>query len=185
MDAFTGEIRAFAFDFAPVDWSFCRGDLIYISQNQALFALLSNRYGGDGRTNFAVPNLAGRVAIGSGSITESGSSSSYNLGQTPGSETVPLTTPQTAAHTHAVVAKSTTANVSVPGSTTRLANGASGRTGTTRIYAPPSAPSAVMSGITVGTACGPSNTGAAHENRQPYLPINYCICVYGIWPDHP
>ncbi|WP_081581772.1 phage tail protein [Pararhodospirillum photometricum] len=182
MDAFTGEIRAFAFSFAPVDWAFCRGDMMNVSQNQVLFMLIGNRYGGDGRTTFALPNLAGRVAIGFGNAAEPGNSTSYSLGEDLGSETVSLTTAQTPAHTHPVVAKNTTANVSIPGSNIRLANGASGRTGITKIYAPPSTPTAIMSGVTVGTACGPNNTGAAHENRQPYLPMNYCISLYGIWP---
>src|SRR3954454_18083876 len=98
-DQYIGEIRAFAFNFAPLGWAFCEGQLLPINQNQALFSLLGTTYGGDGRTTFALPDLRGRVPISSG---QGPGLQNYDLGQTGGEETVTLTGNQVGAHSHLV-----------------------------------------------------------------------------------
>src|SRR5919112_5286387 len=103
MEPFLGEIRLVPFNFAPRGWALCAGQLIPISQNQALFALLGTTYGGNGRTTFALPDLRGRVPVGAGQPAEG---SSYLLGETGGQETVQLMSRQLPRHTHGVQASS-------------------------------------------------------------------------------
>jgi microcystin-dependent protein len=166
-EPFLGEVRLMSFTFVPRGWAACDGQLLPINQNQALFALLGTTYGGDGRTTFALPDLRGRTPLHAGG--------DVTLGQTIGADSVTLTQSQIPTHTHVVQATSdaATTNNAGGGAGGSLANA---RTGTA-LYGPPSAP-VNTNPATVGT------TGAsqAHENRQPYTTVMFCIALQGIFP---
>jgi microcystin-dependent protein len=166
VEPFLGEIRLVPFTFAPRGWAICAGQLLPINQNQALFALLGNTYGGDGRTTFALPDLRGRVPVGAG---EAAAGSSYPLGATGGQEAVKLTASQVPAHTHAVRASSA-------GATTR--NPAGGLPGPGGAYAATATANAKMSQSMLARSGG----GQPHDNRQPYLSLHYIIALQGIFP---
>ena len=164
MEPFIGEIRLVPFNFAPRGWAICDGQLLPINQNQALFALLGTEYGGDGRTTFALPDLRGRVALGAG---QASSGSSYALGATGGQETVALTMRQLPGHSHAVHASSGAATTKNPATAFPAGGGAYAAQRNVRMKA-------AMIGQTGG--------GEWHENRQPYLCLNYIIALQGIFP---
>ena len=164
MEPFLGEIRLVPFNFAPRGWAICAGQVIPINQNQALFALLGTMYGGNGQTTFALPDLRGCVPIGAGQAT---GGSSYPLGATGGQETVNLTTRQLPAHAHAARASSAAAATKDPTTAFPAGGGAYAAQRNVRM-------NASMIGRTGG--------GEAHENRQPYLALNYIIALQGIFP---
>ena len=160
---FISEIQIFAFDFNPRGWAKCNGQLLPIAQNQALFSLLGTTYGGNGTVNFALPNLQGRVPMHIGN--------SFSLGQTGGEETHTLIISEMPAHTHQVSGTSAVVTQPSPGGNV-WANGAQGKSYTT------AAANATMNGGSIGVAGG----GQAHENRNPYLVLNMCIALQGIFP---
>jgi microcystin-dependent protein len=164
MDPYIGEIRLVPFNFAPKGWALCAGQLLTINQNQALFALLGTEYGGDGRTTFALPDLRGRVPIGAG---QPPAGSSYPLGATGGQETVELKTRELPRHAHAVHASSAAATTKNPDTAYPARGGAYAGQKDVRMKA-------AMVGRTGG--------GEGHENRQPYLSLNYIIALQGIFP---
>ena len=169
-DPFLGEIRLFPYNFAPRGWAFCNGQIMAISQNTALFSLLGTTYGGNGTTNFALPDLRGRVAVSSG---QGPGLSSYVLGQQSGSENTTLLQAQMPAHSHTVspAANDAAASVTRPG-------GAVMARVSTAIYA------GAGDGSTTMAASTTSNTGGnqPHTNIQPLLVLNYCIALQGIFP---
>lgn len=167
-EPFLGEIRMFGFTFAPQGWALCDGQLLPISQNQALFALLGTTYGGDGTTTFALPNLQSRVPIHRG---QGAGLSSYVAGQAGGTETVKLTAAQMPTHTHSVKASSSAAASGKPEGSA-LAQSAS------HIYTAQPDTSTVMNAKMLGAAGG----SAPHGNIQPYLAVNFCIALAGIFP---
>ena len=167
-DPFLGEIRLFPYTFAPRGWAFCNGQVLPISQNTALFALIGTIYGGDGRTTFALPDLRGRVAVSSG---QGPGLSSYDVGQLGGAESVGLTENEMPAHNHQM-------SVNGPSSgSDRPNNRFLGRVSQGTAYA----------GTTNGRTLNPDAIGNAggsqpHENRPPHLALNYCIALQGIFP---
>jgi microcystin-dependent protein len=175
-DPFIGEIRPWALTFAPYQWAFCNGQLIAISQNSALFAILGTTYGGDGKTTFGLPNLQGRAAMHYGAgpgLTP------RDLGEVLGSPNVTLDLTGIPNHTHNLTAQNVDANSAVPTSNYLAKSNEEGARGRQPLntYVPPSgmtpmSPTAVQ--ITGG--------GQPHENMQPYLAINMCIALYGIFP---
>jgi len=175
---FLGEIEAFAFNFAPKGWAFCAGQLLPISQNTALFSLLGTFYGGDGRTNFALPDLRGRLANGFG---QGQGLQLYNLGQTGGEESHTLVLGEMTAggHTHTINATNngTTGGTNVPSAAVTLGAGYSSPSGSpvaVNIYSS-AAPTIAMGSVgQVG--------GQPHEDRMPFLALNYCIALQGIFP---
>lgn len=167
-DPFVGEIRMFGFGFAPQGWAACNGQLLPIDQNQALFSLLGTTYGGDGRTTFALPDMQSRVPVGQG---QGPGLSSYAEGQAGGAETVTLAAAQMPGHTHPVKASSGAADSSQPGGRA-LARSAS------HIYTAKPDASTVMNADMLGDAGG----SQPHENTQPYLAVNFCIALAGIFP---
>jgi len=173
MDPFIGQIEAFGFNFAPRGWAQCNGQLISISQNPALFSLLGTTYGGDGRTTFGLPDLRGRVAINQG---QGPGLSTYVMGQVSGSEGVTLQLPQMPSHNHVATFRGNGEDASSgePGNKTLgLAS--------TNIYNanPPESGQTLNAGsIQVGVAGG----NMPHNNMQPYLVVNYCIALVGIFP---
>jgi microcystin-dependent protein len=164
VDQYIGEIRLVAFNFAPVGWALCDGRLLPINQNQALFSLLGTYFGGDGRTTFAIPDLRGRVPVGTG---ESVTGTTYDIGATGGEETVKLAVAQLPSHTHRARADKTASTTKNPAGAVPALGGA---------YA--AAQNANMN----ATMLTKSGGGQAHENRQPYLSLSYIIALVGIFP---
>jgi microcystin-dependent protein len=163
-DPFLSEIQIFAFDFAPVGWLQCAGQLVSIQQNSALFALLGTTYGGNGITNFGIPDLRGRVPMHiNGPLT-------FQQGQNGGEEAHTLTVNEMPLHTHQV--KASGANVDLPNPSGNLwAKGAD------------AAGFRNTAGATM-SASAISQTGSnqSHENRSPFLVLNFCIATQGIFP---
>jgi len=169
-EPYLGQLIAVGFNFAPVGWMLCQGQLLPISQYEALYQLLGTTYGGDGQNTFGLPDLRGRAALG---IGQGSGLQSYNIGQLGGVESVTLTAVQFAAHTHALQGAAT-ATTPTPGSAVVLGTPAAA----TPIYATAGTATQLV-GSTVSPAAG---GGAAHENRQPGAAINYIIAFEGIFP---
>jgi microcystin-dependent protein len=161
-EPFLSEIRLFSFNFAPKGWAQCNGQLLPINQNQALFALLGTTYGGNGQTNFALPNLRGRYAMHEGN--------GHTLGEAAGATAVTITQQTMPMHQHQVMASTVNADVPV------AAGNMMGAFNNAYI-----APGANLIAIDPGTI---SNVGGsqAHTNMAPYLVINFCIALQGIFP---
>lgn len=169
-DQFVAEIRIFPYNFAPSQWAFCAGQIMPISQNTALFSLLGTYYGGDGKSTYALPNLQGRVAIASG---QGPGLSDYVLGEEAGVSDVTLLTTEVPGHTHTVNAVSTKANKQSPAGNRFAADAAS----KTAEYST-STSDVNMAADLLNTVGG----GQPHNNLQPYLTLNYCIALQGIFP---
>lgn len=183
-DPFLGEIKLVGFNFAPVGWALCNGQILPISQNTALFSLLGTTYGGNGQTTFALPNFQSRVPVHQG---QGAGLSPYVMGEQAGTETVTLTTQQIPAHTHGlteanakavVLVRSDAANASVP-------NGAF--LGGANIYVTgQSAANAALNAASMKFGAGAVTeiTGGSqpHPIIQPYLCVNFIIALQGIFP---
>ena len=178
MEPMIGEVRIFAGNFAPRSWALCHGQLLPISQNQALFSILGTTYGGDGRTTFALPDLRGRVAVSQGNGP---GLSDYRLGQRGGVETVTLNTTQIPSHTH-IMTGGVSVSVNTEGATTN--EGAGNTLGAGSIIFNANAPEAGenINGVTSTLAAGNTGGNQSHENRQPYLAVNYIIALQGVFP---
>ena len=168
MDPFLGEIRLFPYTFAPRGWAFCNGQILSISQNTALFALIGTTYGGDGRTTFALPDLRGRVAVSSG---QGPGLSTYDLGAAGGTESVSLTESEMPIHQHQMSVNGMAGGFSSPNN--RYIGRVSGGTS----YAGTPNDRTLNPG-----AISPAGGGQPHENRPPHLTLNYCIALAGIFP---
>lgn len=166
-EPFLGEIRMFGFNFAPVGWAFCNGDLLPISQNTALFSLLGTTYGGNGTSNFALPNLQSRVAVHMG---EGSGLSSYDIGQDGGSETTTLLESQLPAHNHLVNVHDNEGAFARPKGNVLARSSVEG-------YARTSDGSTLNQG-----ALSATGNNQPFNNIQPYLVLNFCIALQGIFP---
>jgi microcystin-dependent protein len=171
-DPFLAEIRIFATDYAPTGWALCNGQLLPISQNTALYSLLGTVYGGDGRSNFALPNLQGRAPMQQGSGR---GLMPHTLGESGGTPAVTLQQTDMPAHTHQLMHAGGSADAATPGPATGFA-----RTTAAQVYA---TGGATMP--TVPEALNPGGGGGAHNNLQPYLTLNFCIALQGIFPPRP
>ena len=167
---FVGQIIAVGFNFAPVGWALCQGQLLSISENEALFQLIGTTFGGNGQTTFGLPDLRGRAALGVGQGPGLGS---YVLGELDGSESVTLILPQIGSHTHGLAAAAT-ATTATPSSSVVLGTPAA----TTPIYATSGIDTTLAPVVVSPTPGG----GVPHENRQPSLTINYIISLFGVFP---
>jgi len=167
-EPFVGEIRMFAGNFAPRGWAFCDGQLLAVSQNDALFSLLETIYGGDGRTTFGLPDLRGRIPIHAG--TGPGLSP-RRLGAKLGAETVTLTVNQLPSHTHTLQGSATVANKAEP--TGRVPG-----TSSTFDFYQSGAPVDNMASTAVSNVGG----SRSHTNLMPYLCIHFIIALVGIYP---
>jgi microcystin-dependent protein len=165
---FLGTIRLVGFNFAPVGWALCQGQTLPISQNTALFSLLGTYFGGDGQQTFNLPDLRGRVAVNQG---QGPGLSNYAQGQPGGAESVSLIVNQAPTHTHTMMAAT---NVTAPNPGPGLALGTPATA--VKMYGAAS-PTALAP-----TSIGPFGSGGPHENRQPYLALNYIIALTGIFP---
>jgi microcystin-dependent protein len=169
-DPFVAEIRIFPFNFAPKGWAFCDGQLLPLSQNTALFSLLGTVYGGDGKSTFALPDMQGNVPMmwGQGSGL-----SLYDLGQTGGSESVTLLVSEMPFHTHGMMGFGTLADLKEPQDgavLTRSQNGDIYNATATNIVQ--LAPQALT----------PAGGSLPHNNMMPYLTLNFCIALQGVFP---
>jgi len=165
MDPFLGEIRLFPWNWAPRGWALCDGSLLPISQYSALFSLLGTMYGGNGTTNFALPDLRGRTPIHRSAI--------YSQGEIDGQENVTLTIATMAAHQHTFYGTSATANAKAPTGHTLTTDSVAGDA----FYAPDTNPLGIST-----QSIGPAGGNMPHNNMQPYLVMNYCIAMTGIYP---
>lgn len=162
-EPFLGEIRIMSFVFAPKGWALCNGQLLPINQNQALFSLLGTTFGGDGRVNFALPDNRGRTPIHVGS--------GYTLGERGGEQAHTLTISEIPTHTHVLNGTTANATVALPSNSITFA-----RSGTPMYGAP--------ANLVSMNPQGTSNVGGsqAHLNMQPFLTLNFCIALQGIYP---
>lgn len=169
MDPFVAEIRIFPFNFAPKGWAFCDGQILPLSQNTALFSLLGTTYGGDGKSNFALPNFQGNVPMHPG---QGPGLSLHDLGETGGTEQVTLLESEMPNHSHALRANTAVADQPVPSSSRCLTRSNGGNAWNTTFTASPMADNAVV------VAGG----GQPHNNLQPYLTLSFCIALQGVYP---
>ncbi|GGM19972.1 microcystin dependent MdpB family protein [Deinococcus aerophilus] len=167
-EPFLGEIKLVGFSFVPRGWAFCNGQLLPINQNQALFALLGTLYGGDGRTTFALPDLRGRIPLHHGAGP---GLPLMKQGERSGTETVSLTTREVPGHTHLVNASTQAATRTTPDGTFLATAGSD------EIYLADN-PTDALSPSSVANA----GEGLPHDNRMPFLALNYIIAVFGIYP---
>lgn len=168
MDPFLGEIRAFPFNFQPKGWAFCNGQILSIAQNTALFSILGTTYGGNGSSNFALPNLQGRVPMGFG---QGPGLSLRDLGEEGGQEGVTLLPSEIPAHTHAAVCNGGDGDQYDPAGHFWAQDAAGNAEYSTSGGSPMNAAALV-----------PSGSSVPHTNLQPYLVLNYCIALQGIFP---
>jgi len=168
MTAYIGEIRLFAGNFAPAGWEFCHGQILPISENDALFSLIGTTYGGDGQENFALPNLASRVPLHVGTGP---SGVTYQQGEMDGAEAVTLSVQQIPVHTHPLLASHALASSPSPQDAVlaqpRSGDGYLDDTPVTALH---------------GNSVTPVGGSQPHDNMQPSLGLNYIISLYGIFP---
>jgi microcystin-dependent protein len=168
---YIGEIRIFAGNFPPAGWEFCDGQILPISENDALFILIGTTYGGDGQSTFALPDLRGRLPIHQGS---DGLGNTYILAETGGVEQVTLTTNQIPAHTHPFPASKDLASSPDPLNAVTAQSRVAGKD----LYLEETPPNVNMD----AGAITPAGGSQPHDNHQPYLGINFIISLYGIFP---
>lgn len=176
-DPFYGEIRPFAFNFAPINWAICAGQPMPISQNTVLYQVIGTRFGGDGQSTFNLPNLQGRVPMGSG--TGPGLSP-RTLGDVTGTMSETLGLSQLPAHSHALNVQDGNATATDPANA-YWAKGVSvgSRPVPVKTYTTQAANSTMANAMVAG-----AGAGQAHGNAQPYLTVNMCICLEGTYPSH-
>jgi microcystin-dependent protein len=164
---FMGEMRIFSFNFAPKGWSMCNGQFLPINQNQALFSLLGTMYGGNGQTTFALPDLRGRVPI------HSGGAGGWIQGQAAGQEAHTVTLSEMPAHQHLLTASDTVADATGNVATGKLLG-----------QSPSTIYSDAIADLTTWAPASISNVGGSqpHINQQPYIVLNVCIALIGIFP---
>ena len=170
-DPFVAEIRIFPFNFAPIGWAFCDGQLMPISQNTALFSLLGTTYGGNGTSTFALPDLQGAAPMHPG---QGPGLSLHDLGETGGSETVTLLESEIPAHTHTMNANAFPANIQAPSPTRALAQSTGGVA-----YESDTTQNLVQK---APEALGPTGGDQPHNNLMPYLTLSFCIALQGVFP---
>ena len=170
MDPFVAEIRIFPFNFAPKGWAWCDGQLLPLSQNTALFSLLGTTYGGNGKSNFALPDLQGRAPMHPG---QGPGLSLHDLGEIGGSQTVSLLESEIPAHSHTWNASTDDGDLKAPTALRSYARSIGGSA-----WAPGNSPLAQMA----FQALPPAGGDQPHNNMQPFLGMNYCIALNGIFP---
>ncbi|HKP45745.1 MAG TPA: tail fiber protein [Pyrinomonadaceae bacterium] len=173
---FVGEIRMFGFNFPPRGWAFCDGQLLSISQNTALFALLGTFYGGNGQTTFALPDLQGRAPVHWG---QGQGLTSYSIGEESGVESITLLVTEMPVHSH-TPARGASAGADQLAPTGNVWAKGGGRRATVNMYTATSTP-ALMNPAALSIA----GSSLPHNNMQPYLTLNFCIALQGVFPQRP
>ena len=170
-DPFVAEIRIFPFNFAPKGWAFCDGQLLPISQNTALFSLLGTTYGGDGKSNFALPNMQGNAPMHPG---QGPGLSLHDLGEVDGSENVTLLQSEIPAHNHSMMAQNQPAQLDAPGPDRTFARSSGG-------FAYKASPYNQIVQFSANMIA-PAGGDQPHNNMMPYLTLNFCIALQGVFP---
>ena len=175
MEPFLGQISVFGFNFAPYQWAPCAGQLVPINQYTGLFSLLGTYYGGNGTTNFGLPNMAGTVAVGQGQLL---GGQQYDIGELGGEATVALTGAEGPLHVHSVMANAVNATANAAkGNVLAIPTGPGNpRPARGAIYNPNSIDTTLTSPV------APAGNSQPHPNMQPVLALNYCISLGGIFP---
>jgi len=174
-DPFVAEIRIFPFNFAPKGWAFCDGQLMPLSQNTALFSLLGTTYGGDGKSNFALPDMQGNAPMQQG---QGKGLSLRDLGEMSGVDNVTLLVSETPVHNHNINTHNLdAAGLQNPSPTVILAKSAQGNAYQSNVSA--NLTQLAFQGLT------PYGSGLPHNNMQPYLTLNFCIALQGVFPARP
>jgi len=173
-DQFVAEIRIFPFNFPPTGWAFCDGQLMPISQNTALFSLLGTTYGGDGKSTFALPDMQGNAPMQPG---QGQGLSLRDLGEMSGVESITLLVSEIPVHTHAMKASIENATQGTLTPNITLASSVSGS-----LYQDNTTQNLVQMAF---QALPPAGGGLPHNNMQPYLTLNFCIALQGIFPQRP
>lgn len=168
-DPFVAEIRIFPFNFAPTGWAFCNGQLLPLSQNTALFSLLGTTYGGNGKSNFALPDMQGNAPMFWG---QGPGLSLYDQGQTGGSDTVTLLESEIPAHSHALRVSQADGNIQTPNAALLATGIGIGQ------YAPQGGATTMLN----ANAIAPAGGDQPHNNLMPYLTLNFCIALQGVYP---
>ena len=168
MDPFVAEIRIFPFNFPPKGWAFCDGQILPLSQNTALFSLLGTTYGGDGKSNFGLPNMQGNAPMHPG---QGPGLSLHDLGETGGSETVLLQQSEMPSHSHGLIASAADGTNTKPAGQLFAQGVGVSIWGTT----PPNTQFN-------GNALSPNGGNQPHNNMMPYLTLNFCIALQGVYP---
>src|SRR5437867_4255246 len=168
-DPFVAEIRIFPFNFAPTGWAMCNGQLLPLSQNTALFSLLGTTYGGDGKSNFALPDIQGRAAMHPG---QGPGLSLHDLGEEGGSETVTLLESEIPSQSHTMSASADPADLRIPSPARSMATSSGGNIVGTAANLVSLAPQALA----------PAGGDQPHNNMQPYLTLNFNIALQGVLP---
>jgi microcystin-dependent protein len=176
---YLGEIEIFGFGFAPKGWAICAGQTLSINQNQALFSLLGTTYGGNGTTTFNLPDLRGRLPVGQGN---GNGLTPRSIGQTGGETNHTLQVTETPSHNHGLAAAANVSgSVDTPNSTEVLAQttgkASNGTPLTVNLYAADSNPSQALASASIGVT-----GGQPHSNVMPFLALNFCIALTGIYP---
>jgi microcystin-dependent protein len=176
-EPYIGQVMIFGGNFAPVGWAYCRGQLLAISENDALFNLIGTTYGGDGQSTFGLPDLQGRVPVHMGqgpSVTQM-----YTIGEVAGVEVVTLNTQQIPSHNHPMMAVTgTAANSASPGGNVLADEALALAQATADTYLPVAGTQIALAPNSIGPAGG----NGPHDNMQPYLTLNYIISLYGVYP---
>jgi microcystin-dependent protein len=175
-DPFLGQITLFPYDFAPLGWADCQGQLLPISQNTALFSLLGTQFGGNGISNFALPDLQGRAAVGQGTLAGGGT---YTMGEQTGAESVTITTATMATHNHSLNATTAQGTTNAPTGAVlaTVAKGTLQGKDKGNIY-DPAQPNTSL----VPASLALAGAGQPHNNVQPSLVLRYCIALRGVFP---
>ncbi|HTW82593.1 MAG TPA: tail fiber protein [Candidatus Sulfotelmatobacter sp.] len=171
---YVAEIRVFPFNFAPVSWAFCNGQLLSISSNTALFSLLGTNYGGNGSSTFGLPNLQGAVPMHTTSYSSS-PLGTFPIGATGGEASLQLLISEIPSHTHTVQGDLTPANALYASPSGTIPANAT----PTLIYSTSGTPQTVTMNPSM---IGVTGSSSAHNNLMPYLTLNYCICLQGVYP---
>lgn len=169
MDPFVAEIRIFPFNFPPKGWAWCNGQILPLSQNTALFSLLGTTYGGDGKSNFALPDIQGSAVMGPG---QGPGLSLYDLGETGGSETVTLLETEIPSHGHTAMGVASAGSQTNPISNAVAQGG--GRSGLAYEGGSPA--------LGNFQQLGPAGGDQPHNNMQPYLTLYFCLALQGVYP---
>lgn len=195
MDAYMGTITVFGFNYAPQDWALCQGQTYQVSQYEALYSLLGVIYGGSASQNFKLPNLSGRMPIGTGPAQPAYNLPAYNPGQIGGQQNVTLTSNNLPPHTHGGTAMKVAFNAAgvptpaTPASAPSSSNcylGASGAgTGLASIWSTALNSPVAVQGLSIAGTTDSTGNGAAVSVINPFLALNFCIAINGLYPVRP
>lgn len=174
-EPFIAEVRMLGCNFAPRGWAFCDGQILPISQNTALFSLIGTIYGGDGRSTMALPNLTDRTPLQQG---RGPGLSNYVIGQRSGQSEVSLNESNLPSHDHIVRGVSEAGNSAIPTEAHFMGQDQSSRQESINYLSTESQSNTTLAAEVIGTSGG----GQAHENRQPFLGVNFCIALQGLYP---